>query len=186
VRDERVLTIDLRRVGPSRPTEGGALVNLGVHDFDLAAYVGQAPLELRAAVSGGTSSAGGEDLAHVLFTTADGTVGHLFVDRTAPARHRSIVLATRRWLYEGDLLAHRLVRTARDTGARTSVPLALDEPLAEQALALADVLDGAKVREIATGDDGAYAVALAEDAARTAASSAPVEGLASVWPRLRR
>ena len=185
VRDETVLAIDLWRVGPSRPTEGGVLVNLGVHDFDLAAYLGQAPLKLRAAVSGGGSGAAGEDLAHVLFTTANGSVGHLYVDRTVPAKRRSIAIATPRWLYEGDLLAHRLVRTARDTGASTQVPLALDEPLAEQASALADVLDGGRAREIATGSDGAYAVALAEDAARSAASIAPMDALPAVWPRLR-
>ena len=184
VRDEPVIAIDLRRVGPSRPADGGVLVNLGVHDFDLAAYVGQAPLRLLAAVAGGASSAAGEDFAHVLFTNGAGAVGHLNVDRTAPAKRRWISLATPRWLYEGDLLAHGLVRTARDTGARTNVPLSLEEPLAAQALALADVLDGGRVREIATGDDGAYAVALAEEAARRAASSAIAEGFASAWSRL--
>lgn len=184
VRDEPVLAIDLLRVGPSRPAEGGVLVNLGVHDFDLAAYVGQAPLKLLGAVAGGASSAAGEDLAHVLFTNGAGTVGHLHVDRTAPERRRSIALATPDWLYEGDLLSHRLARTARDTGAKTHVPLSLDEPLAAQALALADALDGARVREIATASDGACAVALAEEAARRAASSAPVAGIANVWPRL--
>jgi len=156
-----------------------------VHDFDLAAYLGQAPLHLRAAVSGGACGGSGEDLAHVLFTTANGSVGHLYVDRTIPAKCRSITIATPRWLYEGDLLAHRLVRTARETNAKAHVPLALDEPLAAQALALADVLDGGRAREIATGTDGAYAVTLAEDAARSAASSASVEGLANGWPRLR-
>jgi predicted dehydrogenase len=159
LRDDPALAIDLLRVGPSRPAEGGVLVNLGVHDLDLAAYLGKGPLTLRATLGGL-----GEDLAHVLFTTAGGAVGHLHVDRAAPAKRRSIALTTARWHYEGDLLAHRLARTARRTGVRADVPLPLDEPLAAQALALADALDGVGAREIATGDDGAYAVALAEEA----------------------
>ncbi len=158
-RGEPLISIDLLRVGPSRPTDCGVLVNLGVHDFDLATYLGRAPLALRAALGGP-----GEDLAHVLFTTARGAVGHLCVDRSASARRRSIALTTPRWHYEGNLLAYDLVRTSRMTGVRTDVPLPLDEPLVAQASALADTLDGAQAREIATGEDGAYAVALAEEA----------------------
>ncbi len=160
LRDEPLLAIDLLRIGPCRPTDCGALFNLGVHDFDLATYLGRSPLTLCGALGGG------DDLAHVLFTTGAGLVGHLYVDRTAPSKRRRISVVTPRWLYEGDLLDHALVRTGRTTGARSDVPLPLEEPLAAQAAALADVLDGAGVREIATGDDGAYAVALAEEASR--------------------
>jgi predicted dehydrogenase len=172
LRDEPLLAIDLTRVGPAASrssTECGALVNLGVHDFDLAAYLGRSPVTIRGAVGDG------DDLAHVLFTSAAGAVGHLHVDRSAPAKRRSITVTTPRWLYEGDLLAHGLVRSGRGcrggrvSVSRTDVPLPLDEPLAAQALALADALDGAAAREIATGDDGACAVALAEEASSRAA-----------------
>jgi len=171
LRDEPVLAVDFLRVGPPGrrgSPECGALVNLGVHDLDLAAYLGRSPVTIRGAIGGG------DDLAHVLFTTAAGAVGHLYVDRSAPAKRRSVTLATPRWLYEGNLLAHTLVRLVRSSRAgrfdvsRTDVPLPLDEPLAAQALALADALDGGGAREIATGDDGACAVALAEEASSRA------------------
>jgi virulence factor len=165
VRDEPVIAIDLERVGPSRPTDGGVLVNLAVHDFDLAAYLAGGEAIVHGAVGDRSSGASGEDLAHVLLATTSGAVGHLYVDRTLPERRRGVVLATRRWIYEGDLLAHRLTRTSRDTGVRTEVPLPLEEPLAAQAIALADALDGATPRELATATDGARAVALAECAA---------------------
>ncbi len=171
LRGDEVRTIELRRVGPSRPTGCGALVNLGVHDTDLAAYLGGGEVFLRAALGAGTRR-DGEDFAHLLFTTAAGASGHLYVDRTMPAKQRSVVVSTRRWMYEGDLLAHRLARTPQAGGgstradaARVDVPLALDEPLLMQAVALADALDGAPVREIATGADGARAVELAEQGA---------------------
>jgi predicted dehydrogenase len=157
LRGEHLLAIDLKRVGPSRPSECGVLLNLGVHDFDLAAYLGGGPLELRGAV-------GGADLAQVVFETAEGAAGHLYVDRTAPERRRSIVVTTSRWIYEGDLLAHRLARTARASGAMSDVPLPLEEPLLAQARATADALDGVGSRELATGEDGAAAVALAQQA----------------------
>ena len=111
VRDDRVLAIDLRRVGPSKPCGSGVLVNLGVHDFDLAAYLGGGEVTLRGAIGFGTGAAPWEDAAHVLFATAGGAPGHLYVDRGMPMRERAIELTTTRWVYRGDLLAHRLVRT---------------------------------------------------------------------------
>jgi predicted dehydrogenase len=173
LRGDRVLAIDLKRVGPSRPGECGVLLNLGVHDFDLAAYLAGGPLELRGAV-------GGADMAQVVFETAEGAAGHVCVDRTAPERRRSIVVTTSRWIYEGDLLAHRLVRTARGchaTGQRSDVPLPLEEPLLAQARAAADALDGVGSRELATGEDGAAAVGLAERAAALCTLEAAAEDL---------
>jgi UDP-N-acetylglucosamine 3-dehydrogenase len=165
VRGEDVVAIDLRRVGPSKARDWGVLVNLGVHDLDLAAYLGGGDLLLRGALVGAPSGAPVEDLAHVLFSVQGGGVGHLYVDRTAPAKQRTIELTTPRWTYRGDLLAHRLIRAPRSGGVTTEVPLPLEEPLSAQAVALADAVDVGAAREIATGADGARAVELAERAA---------------------
>jgi UDP-N-acetylglucosamine 3-dehydrogenase len=156
-RGEAVVALDFVRVGPTRPGDGSVLVNLGVHDLDLAAYLGGGAVRLRGTV-------GCDDFADVLLETAGGAVGRVHVDRAVPYRRRAIVLKTDAWIYEGDLLAHRLVRTSRETGVRTEVPVPLEEPLAAQARALADALDGLAPREIATDADGAAAVALAEAA----------------------
>jgi UDP-N-acetylglucosamine 3-dehydrogenase len=188
-RAERILVIDFLRVGPSRPNDWGVLLNLGVHDLDLAGYLGRGEVRVRGGVGagagagvGGGAGAGagggggaGEDLAHVLFSTDGGGVGHVYVDRTVPTRQRTVRLVTPRWIYEGDLLAQRLARTPAASGAargaRTEVPLPLEEPLAAQAKALADALDGGPVREIATGTDGARAVALVESATALCAAA---------------
>lgn len=155
LRGERVLALDFQRVGPVRPSECSVLVNLGVHDLDLAAYLGGGEVTLRGAV-------GGSAFADVLLSVGGGAVAHVHVDRTTPHRRRSITLTTQAWTYEGDLLSHRLVRTARDTGLSSEVPLPLEEPLVAQARALADALEGGPAREIATGADGAAAVRIAE------------------------
>ena len=81
VRAEPVVALDFQRVGPSRPSECGVLVNLGVHDLDLAAYLGGGAVVLRGAV-------GDDDFADVLVETSGGAVGHLHVDRTATRRRR--------------------------------------------------------------------------------------------------
>jgi len=126
------------------------LINLGVHDLDLAAYLGGGDVTLRGAAGALSSETPGRTLAHVLMTTGCGAVANVYVDRTVPDKRRSITLTTTRWIYEGDLLSHRLVRRARDGGARSEVRYRFDEPLVAQAIALADALDGAAPRELAT------------------------------------
>jgi predicted dehydrogenase len=177
VKGESVLAIDLRRVGPSRPCTSGVLVNLGVHDFDLAAYL-CGNLTLHGAIGFCSGVAPGPDAAHVLFSTTGGAAGHIYVDRAAPAKERAIELTTARWVYRGDLLAHRLVRTARAGAARADVPLPLEEPLAAQAAALAEALDGGTPREIALGEDGVRALDLAESAVACCAAAGCSENFA--------
>ena len=183
VRDEPVLSLDFRRVGATKPCASGVLVNLGVHDFDLAAYLGGGEVTLRGAVAasaaGPREGAPGPDAAHVLFTTTGGAAGHLHVDRASPVRERAVELTTARWVYRGDLLGHRLERTSRANSARADVPLPLEEPLAAQAASLADALDSGGPREIASGEDGVRALDLAEQAAATLAMPEGTDAAAS-------
>jgi UDP-N-acetylglucosamine 3-dehydrogenase len=168
--------IELTRVGPTSATAPGVLLNLGVHDFDLAAYLGQGEVFLRPAQPALGARASRDDVAHVLFESSHGVTGSLYVDRTVAAKRRTVRVATARWIYEGDLVGHRLTRAARATGRVSEVPLAREEPLLAQAVALADALDAVTSStprtartlpssRIADGFDGARAVALAERAA---------------------
>jgi predicted dehydrogenase len=180
---DTVIALDFARVGkrrtghaPSPRDESGALATLGVHDLDLAAYLARSPIELREAVGAcGAPPARAEDLAHALVTSASGVPAHVYVDRTAHAARRTITVVTPRWIYEGDLLLHRLKRTSRTSGESTAVPLPTEEPLVAQALAAADAIRGTSrgPREIALGMDGARALALAERAARRVREADP-------------
>jgi len=174
VRGDDVRAIEFERLGPSRPCGHGVLVNVGVHDLDLAAYLAGGGVAVRGATGSRASGSSGEDFADVAFSTAGGAAGRLTLDRTSPARRRSVAVTTSQWHYEGDLLAHRLVRTARGKAraqALAPLPIPADEPLVAQALALADALDGRTGRDLATGLDGLRAVELAERAVAFCAAS---------------
>jgi UDP-N-acetylglucosamine 3-dehydrogenase len=175
-RAQRARSFELVRLAPSsRPPEWSVLLNLGVHDLDLAAYLGKAKVTLHAGLGSDATGGSPADFAHVLFSTSSGSVGRIYVDRATLTRQRTIRLVTTRWAYDGDLLAPRLTRTPAPGGARTDVPLVMQEPLAAQAEALAEALGSGVAREIATGADGASAVELAEQAAKVCAQGASRE-----------
>ncbi|MEI7894775.1 MAG: hypothetical protein WCI05_16885, partial [Myxococcales bacterium] len=151
-----VVSLQFRREAPRRAgCDAGVLVNLAVHDFDLIAHITGGPVTVVAAV-------GDDDTAHVL-VRASGATAHLHVSRVAPAKRRTLVVQTERFLYEGDLLGPRLTRASAD-GETTDVPLATVEPLVAQAHALALALTGTTSAPLATGTHGAQAVFLAEQA----------------------
>jgi predicted dehydrogenase len=161
-----VTAVELRRVGPRqvRPEEG-ALVNLGVHDLDLAAYLTRSPLVVRSAV-GDLAPSGLDERAHVLARSASGAAVLVFVDqRPADAlRRRTLTLSTPSHVWRGDLLALSLVRVCRHTNVREAIPLDTEEPLLAQAFAFLAAVRGAPSSEIATARDGLLALAAAERA----------------------
>jgi len=171
LRGDEVVALAFQRIGAGRAVtdaDVGVLANLGVHDLDLAAYLTGGAVSVSDAIGRSFDGSDGyEDIAHVLVAAPGGALGHVYADRTSSVRHRSLRLTTTRWVYEGDLLEHRLARTARGSTVRSDVPLSTEEPLAAQAVALADALDGTGAsREIATGLDGLRALALAAEAAK--------------------
>jgi predicted dehydrogenase len=185
---ETIESVGFRRIGSVRSARGsseGALVNLGVHDFDLAAYLASSPLTLTSVGdSTGTEprGAGAEERAEVAAVTAAGAQVHVLVDQhpADTTRRRALTLSTRTHLWEGNLLSPSLVRTCRATGVREAIPLDTEEPLLAQALAFvgavrAGIWDGAgggsgKGNEIATGHDGMRALLVAEGARRALAT----------------
>jgi predicted dehydrogenase len=168
VEPSSVRALELRRVGarPS-PREEGALLNLGVHDLDLAAYLTRSPLGFGHA-AGERDGSGAEERAHVLTRTESGATVHIYVDQR-PAdgiRRRTIALATRTHVWHGDLLTPSLVRTCRVTSSHETIPLDTEEPLLAQTLAFTLAIHGGMPSEIATARDGLMALRSAERAAR--------------------
>jgi predicted dehydrogenase len=161
--DVRALAI--RRVTSSlgRTHEHGALLSLGVHDVDLAAYLTGGPVELRN-VSGVARTAD-EDQAELTVVAATGAAVRLRVDRLAPRRERTLHLLTSTEEFVGDLLVPRLSRRPRGGGVEIEVPLSTTEPLVAQARAVSRALDGEPSGGAATGADGAHALSIVLSAA---------------------
>jgi predicted dehydrogenase len=149
LKDETILRIATRRTAATASREDVCL-NLAVHDIDLVAFLSRESVEVDAAW--GTPS---ESLVSLRAGAVSATVS---VGRTNVSV-RTLEVKTHEASYVGDLLAPRLSRDGVIVELEHSEPLALQ---AEETLAsLADV-----ATTIASGDDGARAVALATRAAQ--------------------
>jgi hypothetical protein len=115
---------------------------------------------------------GNDARAELELETSGGVCARIAVDRVAAARRRTVRVLTNDAVFLGDLLAPRLAMSSLDGSRLEEVPLAPEEPLAAQAAALAAALaeEDASAHDdgetsIATGLDGARALAIAERAA---------------------
>lgn len=151
-----IRSIAMRRVVPSSRARDreGLILNLGVHDLDLAAYLTHSPLEPR-------SASGGAQHADLALSASRGCAVRIHLGGAGP-RERSLRIETRDAIYRGDLLTFRVSVTSRRTGDTRAIAVDLAEPLIEQARAIQRALDGRREGEIATGRDGARAVHAAE------------------------
>ena len=142
----RSLAIDLLRVGPSRRPACGVLVNLGVHDLDLAAYLAAArPRRCRAPSASDRADARARTRARRSSRPPRARPGTS--TSTATRRRGATDRARRRPAGSTRATSSRTASSAprADDGRRgTDVPLPLEEPLVAQAVALADALDGAR------------------------------------------
>lgn len=143
----RIRTLSFCRVGALRSRARDVLLNLGVHDLDLASYLTDSRAHLRAAF-------GREDNADVLLST-ERAPARVRVSREGE-RERRVLATTDDATYEGDLLRFRLTVDERE-----EIALDTEEPIIAQARAVFDALDGLP-SDIAEGRDGAHAVRLAE------------------------
>lgn len=148
-----ITSLAFRRVGAARARDA-LLLNLGVHDIDLASYLTRSPLMPR-------SARGDDDAVDVVLSAARGARVALHFARGGD-RQRSIVVETRDEVFRGDLARFELTVTSRRTGATRRVPVDADaEPIVLQARALARALEGALEPELASGRDAARTVHVA-------------------------
>jgi UDP-N-acetylglucosamine 3-dehydrogenase len=152
VMPETIRAIHAWRVGSPRARGRDVLLNLGVHDLDLAAYLTQSTVLPRA-------SLGCEETADLALTARAGCPVDLHVAREGE-RERNVVVETDDTTYYGDLLRFRLSAVSRE-GVSKEITLEPGEPLVLQAQALARAIAGESA-EIADGADGARAVIAAE------------------------
>ena len=162
LRGRRIRAMRFRRVANGTPRdaslrtrEADALLNLAVHDIDLAAYLGS-----RGTTLDSTLSRAG--LVSIELRLADGARAHIETGR-AETPERTMTIETDDGTYHGDFRASRLRLAHRDPAQNKVFALSTEEPLAAQAAAVAAILRGDHAA-IARADDGARAVAVAEAA----------------------
>jgi predicted dehydrogenase len=157
----KVRALRLRRTSPLTRSglEHAVLVSLGVHDIDLAAHLTSCPMTLRDVVHLD------DDRADIVLASTPGAIAWIHVDRRASQRERTLEVDTEGGVYVGDLLAKTLTYWPRAGGSPVSAELATEEPLVAQARAVARALHGGTEEVVATGQDGAAALVLAEEAA---------------------
>lgn len=151
----RRITSGTPRDASLRTCEADALLNLAVHDIDLAAYLARSGASLQA-----TSFRNG--VASIDLALADGAHVRIETGRT-DSPERTMTLETDQGAYHADFRASTLRLTHRDPLQNKVFSLSNEEPLSAQATAVATILEG-DTAPIANGEDGARAVAIAEEA----------------------
>jgi predicted dehydrogenase len=163
LQNTHIISMQFRRVATGvardaalREARADALLNLAVHDIDLAAYLSGDEIEL-------VSAKEHDALSAIALVGKNGWRGSIEAGRVAENPERSIVVETERVTYRGDLKNGSLIALDHATKSEREIPLPKDEPLLAQAAALAAAFRGEK-QALARGEDGARAVGVAEQA----------------------
>jgi UDP-N-acetylglucosamine 3-dehydrogenase len=158
---ERVLSVNIERVGPRPPRvkDVGILTDLGVHDLDLIEHLSGSPIQRVRCVAKASQGAL-EDLAHIAVETESGVIGAVTTNWLTPFKSRRILVATERAAFSADLMRFD-VRAFRNNNAESSnsysvdeLPIQWREPLEAQLDAFLSLLDQGPRNGLVMGEDG--------------------------------
>ncbi len=177
-----VYAIASRRAGPfpARIRDVGVTVDLATHDVDILSWIaGERPSRVHA---------DHEDLLFGLLHFPSGATGMLDVNWLTPAKRRELMVTGEEGMFELDYLTQRLTFTRADTahpsliggfaptfeGQVAELPVANAEPLAAELDAFLRVVrEGG--RPVVDGQDGLWAVAIANALLSAAAVGRPID-----------
>ncbi len=183
-------SVTSRRAGPfpARIRDVGVTIDLATHDADILSWVaGERPTRVYAETAQ-RLHATNEDLLFGLLHFPSGAAGMLDVNWLTPAKRRQLAVVGEAGMFELDYLTQRLTFTSADVGSPTiidgyattfegnvvGVEVASREPLAAELDAfLAVARDGG--RPVVDGEDGLWALAIADGLLRAAADARPVD-----------
>ncbi len=179
-----------RRAGPfpARIRDVGVTVDLGTHDADMLSWIaGERPVRVYAEVAQRIHTSH-EDLLHGLLHFPSGATGMMDVNWLTPAKRRQLTVVGEEGMFELDYLTQRLTFTRATTdvpeliggyapnfvGDVAEIPVASAEPLAAEIDAFVRVIrEGG--RPPVDGEDGLWAVAVANALLLSAAERHPVD-----------
>ena len=185
----KVYAIVSRRAGPfpARIRDVGVTVDLATHDADMLSWIaGERPIRVYAELAQ-RKHASHEDLLFGLMHFPSGASGMLDVNWLTPAKRRQLVVIGEEGMFELDYLTQRLTFTQSDitrpqliagyaptfSGDVAEIEVVTREPLIAQLDAFLAVLnDGAP--PYVDGEDGAWAVRIANALLDAASTATPV------------
>ena len=185
-----IYAITSRRAGPfpARIRDVGVTIDLGTHDVDMLSWIaGERPVRVYAETSQ-RIHATHEDLTFGLMHFPSGATGFLDVDWLTPAKRRSLVAVGEEGMFELDYLTQRLTFTRSNverpqtiagyattfTGDVAEIPVVSVEPLRAQLDEFVRVLRTGD-RPYVDGEDGLWAVAIANALLTAAAERRPID-----------
>ena len=179
-----VYAITSRRGGPlpARIRDVGVTIDLATHDVDILCWVAaERPVRVTAETAQRVHQ-DHEDLLFGLMRFPSGTVAMLDVDWLTPTKRRTLTVLGEEGMFELDYLTQRLTFTRGTdvsepellkgfaptfTGESTELPVAGSEPLAAELAAFVQVVRRGG-RPVVAGEDGRWAVVLADALIRSA------------------
>jgi predicted dehydrogenase len=185
-----IYAITSRRAGPfpARIRDVGVTVDLGTHDVDILTWIaGERPIRVYAETAQ-RIHATHEDLTFGLMHFPSGATGFLDVDWLTPAKRRSLTAVGEEGMFELDYLSQKLTFTRSDverpeliagyattfTGDVAEIPVVSVEPLRAQLDEFVRVLRTGD-RPYVPGEDGLWAVAIANALLTAAAERRPID-----------
>ncbi len=114
IKDERVILINITRVGPLPPRikDVGVMVDLGVHDIDLIRYLTESKFKsIIPLISSNITKK--EDTAIVSFEMENGTLAHLTTDWLTPYKVRKIEISTKYKFIKGDFMNQKVIEYSK-------------------------------------------------------------------------
>lgn len=185
-----IYAITSRRAGPfpARIRDVGVTVDLGTHDVDMLSWIaGERPVRVYAETAQ-RLHASHEDLTFGLLHFPSGATGFLDVDWLTPVKRRSLVAVGEEGMFELDYLTQKLTFTRSNverpqmiggyattfTGDVAEIPIQSVEPLRAQLDEFVRVLRTGE-RPYVDGEDGLWAVAMANALLTAAAERRPID-----------
>jgi predicted dehydrogenase len=186
----KVFAIVSRRAGPfpARIRDVGVTVDLATHDADMLSWIaGERPVRAYAELAQ-RKHATHEDLLFGLLHFPSGATGMLDVNWLTPAKRRSLAVLGEEGMFELDYLTQKLTFTKSDlahpqliagyaptfTGDVLEIEVATHEPLKAQLDAFVHAVRTGE-RPYVDGEDGAWAVRIANALLEAASTVRPVD-----------
>jgi predicted dehydrogenase len=165
IKDERILSIGITRVGPFPPrmSNVGVVIDLAVHDIDLIRWFTESDIvEVQPQLS--SVRATREDIALLQFRTESGVLAHITTNWLTPFKARTVHVATHDKYVIGDLLTRQVSECFgfQPDGSYSMRHLSVGyaEPLRSELIAFVDAVRNGTETAV-TGEEGVASLEIA-------------------------